>query len=145
MSDFSHLGALDVMSSTTAEYTIFQISVNGISPTLILAPATEANESYFNAAMRQSGKRMKAVRAGNLNPKVLEEQRELDRKLFPRYVIQGWRDVTDAAGNAVAFSAEECEAFLRQLPNWLFDEIRMFASDAANFVDTVDIEVIAKN
>lgn len=145
MADFSHFDALAVKAETTTDYQLTQISINGMSPTLKLRPATEANSAYFNAALRSSSRRLRAVQAGGVNADMLEEQRRLDKDLFPRHVMVGWKDMTDANGDDVPFTGEAAKDFVHALPDWIFDAVREHAGAPANFVDVVDIETTAKN
>ena len=46
---------------------------------------------------------------------------------------------------AVEFSLEECKQFLGALPNWLFDEMRLFAGNPSNFAEMIDVQVSSKN
>lgn len=144
MANFGHLAALDV-KERTARYTINQITVNGKSPTLILAPATEANPQYFNALLKRAGKSARKARAGNINAAAIADNRNEDRDLYPACVIRGWEDTLDADGTDVPFSVDDCEKFLKCLPDWLFDDIRNYAGDPSNFAEVMDIEVVAKN
>ena len=145
MADFSHLQELDVSAETTAEFTLHQITVNGKTPTLIVAPATEANKPYFNALLKRAGKTARQVKAGAVNAGMIEENREEDKELYPKHVIKGWKDVVDATGEDTKFSAKDCEAFVAALPNWLFDEVRNFCGNPASFAEVLDVEVSAKN
>lgn len=140
--DFSHLKNLDVKDKT-ARYTIHQIAG---APVLIMNPATEANKPYFNAVLKKSRRNVRALKAGAISQVMIAENREQDRELFPRCVVTGWEGVTDAKGKTVEFSRENCEAFLRALPDWIFDEVRNFAGDSINFTeDMPDVEVKAGN
>lgn len=142
MTDFSYLKNLDVKNKT-AHYPIHQIAG---TPVLIMKPATEANKPYFNAVLKKSRRNVRALKAGAINQVMIAENREQDRELFPRFVVTGWEDLVDAKGEAVEFNRENCEAFLRALPDWIFDEVRNFAGDSINFTeDMPDIEVKAKN
>jgi hypothetical protein len=140
MTKFGHLKALDVQDKT-AEYTIYQIAGE---PTLILKSATEENKGYFNAILRRSRRNMQAFKAGAVNKKILDENRREDKELYPKYVIQGWRNVKDSEGNAVEFSKDECADFLDALPNWIFDEIRAFAGESSNFSGELSIDIEEK-
>lgn len=145
MTDFSHMKALDVSADKVREYTFHQITVNGRSPVLTVAPATEANKPYFNALLKRAGKTSRALRVGAVNSGMIEENREEDKELYPRTIVKGWHDVLDADGAEVKFSREECAQFLSALPNWVFDDFRNYCGDPANFADLLDIEVTAKN
>jgi hypothetical protein len=140
--DFSYLKKLEV-KDRTARYDMFQISSE---PVLIVRPATEANKPYFNAVLRKSRKNSRALRAGAINRAMITENREQDRELFPRYVIVGWENVVDVNGESVEFSPDNCRGFLDALPDWIFDDVRNFAGDSANFVDELpDAETMAGN
>lgn len=145
MSNFSHLGSLEVSADKTAEYTLHQITVNGVSPTLIVAPATEVNKPYFNALLKRAGKNARQVRAGAVNTGLIEENRDEDRELYPKYVIKGWRNVLDVEGATVKFSQKEVQSFLDALPAWMFDDLRSFCGSPVNFTELVDIDTSAKN
>lgn len=146
MADFSHLKVLEVSPDKTARYTLHQITVNGKTPTLIVAPATEANKPYFNALLKRAGKMAGALRAGNINAGMIEQNRGEDYDLYPRHVVKGWEDMVDGkTGKDVAFSKEECANFLSELPDWLFDDLRNWCGNPANFAELMDVEVNAGN
>jgi hypothetical protein len=135
MSNFSYLKKLEVKDKTT-KYTIFQIQGE---PSLILKPANESNKTYFNAILKRSRSNMRAIQAGHVNQVMIAEAREKDRDLFPQCIVMGWENVKDAEGKNVPFNREACTEFLQALPDWLFDEIRNFASNSANFADDIQI------
>ncbi len=145
MADFSHLNVLEVTQDKTARYTLHQITVNGKTPTLIVAPATEANRPYFNALLKRAGKSAKAIRAGAINAGMVEDNRDEDKDLYPRFIIQGWEDMIDATGKDTAFSKTECVDFLDQLPSWIFDDLRQFCGNPANYTELMDVEISAGN
>lgn len=144
MANFSHLEQLNI-KERTVPYTINQIMVNGKSPTLILASATEANPQYFNALLKRVGKSARKARAGTINVEAISENRNDDKELYPSCIVRGWEDTLDADGQEVPFSKEDCAKFLSCLPDWIFDDLRNFAGDPANFAGVLDIEVISKN
>ncbi len=145
MADFKYLEALDVPVDKTVEYTFHQITVNGRSPTLIVAPATEANKPYFNALLKRASKSARQVRAGAINAGLIEENREEDRELYPKYVARGWRDMIDGGGIELKFSVSDCADFLNALANWMFDDLRNFCGNPANYAESLDVEIKAKN
>lgn len=139
---FGYLKKLDV-TNKTADFTIHQIEG---APVLVLKPATEVNKPYFNAVLKRSRRNVRALKAGAVNTAMIAENREQDRELFPKFVIETWRDVVDSQRKSVEFNRENCEEFLRALPDWIFDEIRDFAGNSTNFTDDApDIEEKAKN
>jgi len=142
MVDFSHLEQLDVTKDRTAEFTLHSIEVNGVSPTIIVAPATEANKAYFNALLKRAGRSARQVAAGKINAGMIQENREEDRALYPAHIIQGWKDMLDADGSEVEFSRENCADFLNALPGWLFDDLRNFCGKPENFVSGPNVDVV---
>lgn len=143
--DFSHLKKHEV-TDKTMEYPLFQIAGDPV-PTLILKPATEANKPYFNAVLKRSKKNIRALQSGSITSKIMDEGRDEDRELYPKFVVVDWKNVCDANGEDVPFSGEHCEEFLRCLPDWIFDDIRKFAGQPTNFTNTepVDVSEKAKN
>lgn len=140
--DFSHLKALDVRGKT-AEFTLYAVANE---PFLVLRPATEANKPYFNAVLKRTRKTVRVLKTGTISQAMLDENREEDRELFPKFVVTGWGRVIDRDGNEVAFCEEACAEFLQALPDWLFDEVRNFAGNSANFTgDLIDAEGKAGN
>jgi len=131
--DFSHLRALEVRDKT-ATVTLFQVSGE---PLFVVKPATEANKSYFNAVLKRTRKNVRAVQAGAISSAMIKENRDEDRELFPKFVVTDWGRVKDSNGQDVPFSEEACSQYLEALPDWLFDEIRNFAGNSANFADGV--------
>ena len=88
------------------------------------------------------------MQAGAVTRDVLDQQREQDRTLFAKHVIIGWSNVVDSGGRSVPFSPEVCEEFLRALPDYILDDIKLFASTPGNFIDPddlVDVEELEKN
>ncbi len=145
MVDFSHLKQLDINAGVTAEYTIHQITVNGNSPTLTVSPATEVNKPYFNALLKRAGKSSRQVKAGKMTSDMLDSSRDEDKDLYPKFIVRGWQDMTDAKGKLLEFNVEDCKDFLDALPNWIFDDCRAFCNEIVNFTEVMDIEVVAKN
>lgn len=140
MTDFGYLGKIEVRDQT-ADYTIGEIEVNGKSPTLVVRPTTQANGPYFNALLKSSAKKARRGAGAQIDASILDEGREEDRVLFAKYVVAGWRDVIDSKGKPVAFNPTDCEAFLRALPDWKFDDIRNFCGNARNFLESAAITV----
>lgn len=145
MSEFDHLRKLDITNEATAEYALTRISVNGKSPKLILAPATEANKRYHAAVLKRAPKAAKMMKDGAFNIDTLDEYRQEDRDLFAKHVIKGWIDMLSLEGNEINFSEAACQDFLKALPDWIFDDIREFAGNATNFSDVMDVDTLAGN
>jgi hypothetical protein len=140
--DFSHLRKLEVREKTSCF--IFD-DITG-EPTFEVKPATQSNPKYFNALLRSSKSRISRAKKGVIDDTMLKQNRDEDRKLFPRHVIVGWENVMDSSGKEVPFSIENCTEFLEKLPDWLFDKLRDFAASNENFVEEViDVEELSKN
>lgn len=147
---FKQLKNLELKDSMTAEFTLHDIeNPDGTSPVLILAPATEVNKPYFNGMLRRSRKNMPKIQAQSFDTSMIQDNRDSDRVLYSRHVVKGWKNVMDDAGKKVQFNEENCKGFLDALPNWLFDNVRNFATIVRNFIDSEveapDAEETAKN
>lgn len=140
MVDFSHLKAFEV-EAKTARYSMDNISINGVSPVLIVSPATDANKPYFNSLLKKSAK----AKRGALKASTVTDNRNQDKALYAEYIIKGWEGLLDAEGVEAPFTVESAKSFLQSLPNWLFDDMRIFCSDPSNFAEQLDVEVLAKN
>lgn len=140
MANFSHLKKLEVSGNKTVEFTIFQIEGE---PSLHVVAASESNRGYFNELLRKGGKRQAKKK---VDAATVKSNREEDRVLYAKHIVKGWTGVNDANGKEVEFTEGECLGFLSSLPDWLFDELRAFASDIQNFIDApIDVEEKAKN
>ena len=148
MNSFKHLESLEVPKEATAEFTLYDIeNPDGTFPVLILASATEANKRYFNKLLRRSRRNMSKVQAQDFDVSMLKANRDDDRVLYPKYVVKGWRHVQDVKGKEVTFSEENCTGFIKVLPGWIFDSVRLFAGKPRNFIegDLPDEEETAGN
>lgn len=151
MANFSHLDALQVKQDGVARYTFHNIVVNEKSPTLIVRPATQANKPYFKELFRRQEARARQIAASKrIDPKFVDDTRDEDRDLFPKFVVTGWEDMIDADGGEVVFSVDECRQFLEALPDWVVDDFFQWCKRNENFVegvalDTRDVEGTAKN
>jgi hypothetical protein len=141
MVEFNHLKKLEVKDNT-AKLTLYDIADE---PALVLKPATDVNKLYFNAVLKRTRKRVRAVQAGKLTSKMMEQNRNEDRELFPLYVVVDWENVNDSDGNHVEYTPENCASFLNALPNWIFDQVREFASKSGNFIEEIEIKEKAGN
>lgn len=145
MADFSFLDQYEVGEDTRKEFPFYDIPGKDGEPiTLIVSPASEPNKPYFSALTRYA---MKNRRTMNNNMNILEDTRNLDRKLYAQYVVVGWKNVIDSSGADVAWNKKECAQLLEQLPNHYFDELREFCAELNNFsgVSLEDTEAAGKN
>lgn len=139
MSDFSHLQSLAVKKDATAEYEFFEIETK---PLLIVRCTVDNNEyqaeirAKRDEITRNVRKRSKGKRARQrINDRIIELLREPDRDAFPGAVIVGWTSNKDVNGEEVEYSDESCADFLKELPDYLFDNLRLYCYDAENFID----------
>lgn len=141
-SKFGHLQELEVSKEKTAELELPEIKS---SPVLILKHAGEANKRYFNKLLKRSQRAQRRIRNRNLNVDVVQETRNQDRHLYAEEVVTGWRNVIDMEGNPVEFSQENVLEFLQALPDWLFDDVRLFAANPENFTEVSPDEEMEEN
>lgn len=141
--DFSYLEKLDCGATEPIEYPIYGLEGN---PVLLILPATQSNKAFFNATLKGSRKNLRSLQTKNISSKTISETRDVDRELYSKHIVKGWRNICDTAGNQVVFSEENIRAFLSHLPDWMFDDLRHFAQNPENFVEgLIDTEEIAKN
>jgi hypothetical protein len=137
MVDFSNLRALDVTAETIREYTFERIVG---APSIRCAPAVDSNKPFLNARLRVSIENDKAaLNKPTATPETLaadmDLSREQDKQLIAMHCARAWGTAPKAAdGTEPEFSAENCLAFLRALPDWLFDPFRRWAANVNNFV-----------
>lgn len=142
MAKFGHLRKLEVKDKTV-EYPLYQLAGEMV---LIVKPATEANKPYFNEVLRRSKKNMRQISAGSIDSALIEQNRADDRKLFPEHVIVGWKNVVDSDKKIVPFTKEDCKDFLDSIPDWIFDDIRAFATNSSSIAQAaIQMEEVAKN
>lgn len=133
-SKFGYLSQLDVKSGMTADYTFFTISVNGKSPVLTVRPATEATPGYYGELLVRANRSQAIRAAGAISRAVIDDARNEDRDLFPRFIVIGWRDVVGSDGEEVPFSIENVRDFLTALPDYIFDDFRKWSGQETNFL-----------
>ena len=102
---------------------------------LVVKPATPENGKFNAASLRMSGKRQRQiVSAGSLTSDDANQDRSEDRLLYPRYVVVGWGGIFDKKGDPVKFDYENCKAFIKMLPKWIFDRLRIFCLRPERFL-----------
>lgn len=139
--DFSFLQQAQVSNTETKKYVFTQFSIRGKNPFLEVLPATEANKAYFNAVLKSATKRKART---SIPSDILKERRDEDRILYPKYVVKGWGNIVNAQGEEVAFTEEDCAAFLAQLPDWIMDQFRDWCATPESFVESFDLELTVK-
>lgn len=148
MTDFSNLAALQITEEATAPFIFYGIAGE---PTLDCRPATQENKPFFNAILlknKQILRKQKGRRAAAPTAQMLAEARVADIELFVKYIVVGWANVVDAKGKVVKFTQEVCKQFLEAIPGDMFDELRMFCLEIANFrleMDPEELEELSGN
>ncbi len=140
MTDFSNLAALQIAEDATTPFTFYQIIGE---PTLDCRPATQENKPFFNAILlknKQTQRKQKGRRAVAPTAQMLAEARTADIELFVDYIVVGWTNVVDAKGKVVKFSKEVCKQFLEAIPGDMFDDLRVYCLEIANFRSEMDPE-----
>lgn len=146
MVSFEHLKTREV-AGRTVWLSVPQVTDNA---RLLLRPATDVNAAYQNGLLRLSGSRLRKTAArGAVKQLDVDQSREDDRQLYPKFVIVDWDGIEDADGKLVPFSREVAAEFFAVLPAWIFDRIRLFAMVPENFLGsdepTVDQEALSGN
>lgn len=148
MTDFSNLTALQITEDATADFVFFGIVGE---PTLQCRPATQENKPFFNQVLlknKQAMRKLKGRRSQAPTAQMLAEARVADIELFVNFIVTGWSNVVDAKGKAVKFTKEVCKQFLEAIPGDMFDELRVFCLEIANFrneMDPEELEELSKN
>ena len=105
-----------------------------------IRPASQENPDYFNAQLKananaQKGRRMRK-KAEAVTADKVSAQREMNKRLYKKHVICGWKNLPNADRTAmVPFSPEAAEALVEMLPDWLFDRILIAAQIPEYFLD----------
>jgi hypothetical protein len=131
--DFGHLAKLAVSRESMAWFTFRMIPGK---PMFQVTCASESNHDFFDKVLRNyrtQAQTSRGVKTVGIDVEMLAQIRDQDRKLYPKHVIRGWQHVKDANGLEVPFSEEYVTEFVRQLPDWVFDELREFCTNEANF------------
>jgi len=132
--NFSHLN----VSQKVSRHTFYQVPGE---PYLDVTHAGEANKPYFNALLKRSRNNVRRMRAGGIDAAAMTQNRNEDREIYHKHIVKGWgcKDgpgfILDSEGNRIDYSQGNVATFLNALPNWVFDELRVFAGEESNFID----------
>lgn len=144
---FSHLTKnLQVSKDSLSTYVFYGIEGE---PSVIGRPANEANRPYLDAVLRTGKRLVQKMKAGKLSVSSLQEAREQDLVLYPKYVLTGFAKAPIRQDGQPA-TGEDLSAFLREIPPDMFDEMRAHYADLSNFrgedeLDDDDVEDLAGN
>lgn len=123
---------------------------------LYLSYAGLTNKPYTTAlaVLNKKTGNARRIQRGQVDAQVLEQNLNIDRELFPKYIITDWRNVFEDEGKGkpkpVKFSPAKCREFLDALPQHVMQEVSNYAGVAANFLpesapDELDDADQAKN
>ena len=148
---FGNLSGAQVSTQSVARFTFYDLPGE---PWVMVRPTGDINKAYFAEVLAYSAKsgNRKRLMRGKIDAAMLEQNRQLDRQLIPKHADGGswggWLD--DETGEEVPYSAESFRQLCEQLPADLFDELRGFCNEPANFraeeaPDQDDIEATVGN
>jgi hypothetical protein len=119
---------LQVRPDKTRRFCFIDVEgVGGRRPYFEVLSATPLNKPFQAAKLERLRE--------DLRMNMLETAREDDRELYPLFVVRDWGDWPDEKGEPIPFSPEACADCLRQMPDHLFDRLRIFADRIENFRD----------
>ena len=147
---FANVAKYKVDKSTRREYRFHNIDLgNGKIPSFIVVSASDVNKSYFSAFLKATSPKMRQAQSSKITMNFVEEVRAINKDLYSKYVIVGWKNVIDDEGRESQFSPTQCREFLNYLPDQMFDELTSFCSTYTNFIDDFpaadEMEQIAGN
>lgn len=109
---------------------------------ILVKPATEANSPYYNALLKLSGKRIRAMaRTDTITAEDSAASRDEDAQLYPLFVIQGWEYLDGEGddldeGGFVPYNrpnAQKLCALLNEKAPHLLDRLRNEAATTERF------------
>jgi hypothetical protein len=147
--EFSNLQGASIDAKSSAVYTFWQLDGE---PWIKVHPGSDINKPYFAAVLSGQSKSRRKLLKGNVDMEMLNRNRKRDRQLYPKYIDAGeWGGWIDReTGEEVPYSPEGFAELMEQLPDHLFDELRAFVNDPAEFMEEdepseEDIEETAGN
>lgn len=133
---FEHLKKFEISEATSW----LNMPELGDGARILLAPANDSNPHYYNAMLRASGDRVRAmVRSDKITAEDAAHNRDDDRTLYPKFVIRSWENVMGMDGTSVPFSRENAKELCAVLPNHLMDRIRNHAATPERFYATDEL------
>jgi len=135
--DFSHLEKYEPSAAKVVDCPLDDLRGD---VKLRVKHAGKGNKPYKNALDKMNTKTgaIRRLMQGKEDERLANLALDDFRVLFARHVVDGWSGVIDTAGNAVEFNDENCLAFLRKLPDWIFRKVLNFCFDQSNFLDLPD-------
>ncbi len=147
------MSQFDFSEDVPAEAVYYTLPLKGEPPPeLLVRYAGEANRAYSNALLKANQKSgvSRRLARGQATVDTQKKLLDIDRDLFPRHVILGWRHVVNKKKEQVEYSHAACRELLEALPDWAMRELSQFCGIATNFTkdsepDESDIEDTAGN
>ena len=141
--NFGYLKQIDVKEDTTAEFPIVDLTNDEYEPRLIVTCSRTCKpllEQSAKDAVKNRGRRKTAQ--ANIN---FDRIRKEDREIFIEHIIKDWKEVYDGTGNPVTFTKAACSNFINALPDYIFDELRGFCLNPANFAGDIELEEVKQD
>lgn len=153
----------DLKSHAPAKTAVYTFPTSPPLGRLHVRYAGQANRKYTDGLAKLTAKTGAARRLarGQVTAELLRENLNIDRRLFPRFVIDGWDGglaeegeklpsgviarggeilpFLDSDGEEVPYSLPACEEFLKALPDWLMQDLSQFCGNPVNFTPDDDI------
>ena len=87
-------GSEEVTRQSTARYEFFSLEFeledgSTMVPWIEVRPVGEVNRPYINAVLAQQAKNRRRLTKGKIDARMLEENRDQDRELYPKFVLTG--------------------------------------------------------
>lgn len=144
MSKFGNVAKTKASLSTIKTYEI--IGIGSMPDAKLMGKvASRMNTAYTNACLTASMSIQRKLSTSKEKGQLLNKNQANKIAPLSSYVITGWSGIVDDKGKEVAFSTADCIDLLNALPSSIFDEIVLFFETEANFMDTPDVEDVAKN
>lgn len=152
MTDFSQLSGLRVTKERTSEYEMWELDGTPTAPegesVTLITRCVVGNERYqgqvrdqkaaIQRKVNQERKQQGGKRRTRGQDRVFDLLRDPDREAYPGAVVIGFvegKEPRDVNGKVIPYSDSDCRDFLRALPAWIFDNLRWWVIDPANYVD----------
>lgn len=142
---FSNLKGAEVSAESRVKYVFSDIEG---SPWIEIRYAGGTNKGYLNAILKKNAKNKQRSRRGLADADQISNNRNEDRELYATHILTGnWGGwVNDETSAEVSFSKEAASELMTALPDYMFDDLRVYCNDPSNFrTDMVDADIAAKN
>ena len=123
--DFSHLKQYEVNG---VEPVRLELDMIRDAPVLHLLPATRHNKPFLNAAIASKNGKTKMT----------------DLELIGTHCLPRWEGVRNRKGEEVDCTPENAVAYLRALPDWIFERVAKFVAEPSNFAGELDEESVTE-